>query len=100
MPESVHATESLTKFTKDPDHFLEKLRQDGGPMLLTVEGAAGVVVQDADSYQRFLQHIDQLEAIAGVKEGLRDLAAGRMRPMREALRELAIKHKLPGVAED
>jgi predicted transcriptional regulator len=38
---------------------------------------------------------EQLETIAAVKEGLKDVAAGRTRPAREVLAELAKKHNLP-----
>lgn len=37
---------------------------------------------------------DRLETLAAVKQGLADVAAGRTRPMREALAELASKHGL------
>jgi PHD/YefM family antitoxin component YafN of YafNO toxin-antitoxin module len=69
-------------------------------MLLTVEGAGNVVVQDADSYQRFLEAVDRLETLAAVKEGLADVEAGRTRPMREFLDELGRKHKLTPTTGD
>lgn len=100
MPQDITDRDSLASFTSNPRRFLEKLRQSGAPMLLTEEGVAGVVVQDAASYQQFLEKVDQLEAIAAVKEGMQDVAAGRTRPAREALTELAAKHRLPPVQGD
>lgn len=99
MP-TIEQIDSLVSFTNDPRRFLEKLRRNGQPILLTDEGENGVVVQDAASYQRFLERVDQLETIAAVKEGLQDVAAGRTRPMREALAELAEKHRLPSVQDE
>jgi len=99
MLHGITETESLANFTNDPQRFLEKLRQSGEPLLLTEEGKDGVVVQDAATYQRFLQRVDQLEAIAAIKEGLQDMAAGRTRPMREVMAELARKHHLPPVQD-
>lgn len=95
MPQEITDTESLSSFTRDPRRFIEKLRQSGEPILLTVEGEGEVVVQDAESYRRFWEQIDRQETIAAVREGLRDVAAGRTRPVREVLAELARKYKLP-----
>jgi hypothetical protein len=44
--------------------------------------------------------VDRREAIAGVKNDLNDVAAGRTRPMREALDELARKHQLRTAREE
>lgn len=95
MAHDIADSDSLSNFTSNPSPFLDKLRRSGEPMLLRQEGEEGVVVQDAASYQRFLEKVDQLEAIAAIKESLRDVAAGRTRPIREALAELAAKHRLP-----
>lgn len=100
MPSGITETDTLSNFTRDPARILEKLRADGVPMLLTEEGGTGVVVQDAASFQRFLEKVDQLETIAAVKESLQDVAFGRTRPMREALAELAAKHQLPPAQDD
>jgi len=95
MAHSPENADTLNNFTTNPIPFLEKLRQSGEPLLLTVNGQAEVVVQDAVSYQRFLDSLNHLETLAAVKEGLQDVAAGRTRPMREALKELARKHNIP-----
>jgi hypothetical protein len=100
MPQNIQDMDSLANFTMDPVRFLQKLRQSGDPMLLTVEGESAIVVQDAASYQRFLESVDQREALAAIKEGLQDVAAGRTRPMREALEELARKYNLPPVQDE
>ena len=98
MPQPIRGTDSLMNFTKNPRRILEKLRSDG-PVLLTVAGSSGVVVQDADSYQRLLEEIDRLEAIAGVKERLRDIAVGRARPARKVIDKLARNDKLRAVSQ-
>jgi PHD/YefM family antitoxin component YafN of YafNO toxin-antitoxin module len=95
MPKDMPVRDSLAKFTNNPKRFLERLRKSGEPILLTLDDEGGVVVQDAAAYQRLRQLADQLETIEAVKESLRDQAAGRTRPMREALDDLAAKHKLP-----
>jgi PHD/YefM family antitoxin component YafN of YafNO toxin-antitoxin module len=97
MSHAVNESKTLTEFTANPVPILEKLRRSGAPLLLTADGQAAVVVQDAGSYQRMLETVDRLETIAAVKEGVQDVAAGRTKPMREVLDALARKHRLPPV---
>jgi PHD/YefM family antitoxin component YafN of YafNO toxin-antitoxin module len=100
MTQGVKEADSLSNFTSNPVAYLEKLRRSGAPLLLTAEGQGDVVIQDAASYQRMLETVDRLEAIAAVKEGLADVAAGRTRPIREVLEEVARKHNLPPVQDE
>lgn len=76
---------SLSEFKRNSHELMQHLRESGRPMVLTVNGKAQIVVQDAASYQKLL---DRLEAIEGVREGLEDLAEGRTSPARQALREI------------
>ena len=95
MSKGIKTTDSLVRFTKDPIRFVEQLRRSGQPLLLTLDDESGVVVQDAAAYEELRQMADRCETVQAVKESLRDMAAGRTRPIREALAELATKHKLP-----
>ena len=40
-------------------------------MVLTVNGKAALIVQDAESYQRLIAAADRFEAISSVQEGMR-----------------------------
>jgi hypothetical protein len=95
MTPMIEETESLTNFAADPGRYLEHLRQNGSPMLLTVDGEPGLVVLDAASYQRFVESIDRMQTVAAVKEALKDVAAGRTRPVQEAMDEIARKYGFP-----
>ena|SRR5438067_9919615 len=90
----VNGIDTLTHFKRDTVRFLERLRQTKEPVVLTINGKAELVVQDAVSYQALLERVERLETLAAIKEGLEDVAAGRTRPAREALEELARKHKI------
>jgi hypothetical protein len=83
--------DTLTNFTTNPSPFLDKLRQSGQRLVLTVEGKAELVVQDASSY---LAMVDRMETIAAVKQGVQEMAAGKGRPMREVMEQIAKKFKL------
>lgn len=52
----------LSDFKRRTPEFLRKLRAEGRPLLLTLNGRAEVVVLDADSYQRLIDRLYALEA--------------------------------------
>ena len=93
-----HGIDSLTNFKRQTADYLRQLHESGSPMVLTVNGKAEVVVQDAAAYQRLVElaaRADREEAIAAIREGLADAEAGRIRPARKALRTLAKKYGIP-----
>ncbi len=45
---------SLTDFKKNTPEFLRQLKETGDPVILTINGKAELVVQDAASYQKLL----------------------------------------------
>jgi PHD/YefM family antitoxin component YafN of YafNO toxin-antitoxin module len=76
---------SLSDFKRDTTAALEHLRKSHRPMVLTVNGRAEMVVQDAASYQATLDALESAEANAGIRRGLRAKGEGRMRPAREVI---------------
>jgi prevent-host-death family protein len=86
--------ESLTNFKRQTAEYLRQLHATGAPMVLTVNGKAEVVVQDAAAYQRLVElaaKADQDETIAAIRAGLEDADQGRLKPARKALLVLAKK---------
>ncbi len=89
--------DSLTNFKRQTPEYLRQLRDSGEPLVLTVNGKAEVVVQDAAAYQRLVERAaqaDRNEAIAAIREGLADVETGRVKPARQALEALAKKYGL------
>ena len=70
------------------------MRGNWHPVVLTINGKAELVVQDALSYQKLLDGVDELEAIEGIKRGLVDVEAGRVAPLRQFEREFREKRDL------
>ncbi|HLP90341.1 MAG TPA: type II toxin-antitoxin system prevent-host-death family antitoxin [Nostocaceae cyanobacterium] len=83
---------SLSSFKRNTAEFIQQMKQTGNPVVLTVNGKAELVVQDAQSYQKLLELLEQLETIAGIKKGLEDIDAGRTRPVNEFLQEMQQKY--------
>ncbi len=87
--------QSLSHFKRNTPDLLQQLRETGRPVVLTINGKAELVVQEAQSYQRLLALIDRLETIEGVKQGLRDVNEGKTRPLAEFDAEMRQKYGIP-----
>lgn len=69
--------ESLSNFKRNTTQFVEQLRETGSPVVLTINGKAELVVQDAKSYQRLLELVERLEAIEAIQAGMKELDEGK-----------------------
>jgi prevent-host-death family protein len=86
---------SLTDFKRRTGEFVDQLKRTGHPLVLTVNGRAELVVQDAASYQQLLDLRDRLDAIGGIREGLEAVRAGQTRPLEEVFEEIRREHEVP-----
>jgi prevent-host-death family protein len=90
--------DSLTNFKRQTAAYVKQLRKSGAPVVLTINGKAEVVVQDAAAYRRLVDRAAQAEreeTVVALREALKDVEAGRTKPARAALRRLARKHGIP-----
>ncbi|MBD2365019.1 type II toxin-antitoxin system Phd/YefM family antitoxin [Anabaena minutissima FACHB-250] len=83
---------SLSNFKRNTSDLIKQMKQTGKPVVLTVNGKAELVVQDAQSYQKLLELVEQLETIAGIKQGLEDIEAGNTRPLSVFEQEMQQKY--------
>ncbi|MGL5065286.1 MAG: type II toxin-antitoxin system Phd/YefM family antitoxin [Microcoleus sp.] len=67
---------SLTDFKRNTTEFVQRLKQTKHPLVLTVNGKAELVVQDAESYQKLLDAVELLETLKGIKLGLEQRSRG------------------------
>ena len=73
----------------------EASQKDQKPLILTINGKAEAVVQDAEAYQRLLDIAAQTDAQEGIGQGMEDLKKGRVRPARQALEMFPRNHAVP-----
>jgi hypothetical protein len=78
---------SLTDFQRNTKSHLRRLKSSRRPEVLTVNGKAELIVQDAAAYE------EMLDAIRGIQRGLDGMKAGTGKPFRVALDEVRVKHK-------
>ena len=85
----------LTNFKRNSSEFINQMKQTHRPVVLTVNGRAELVVQDADSYQQILDRLEQFEAVEAIRLGIAAAEEGRVKPARQALRELQAQLGIP-----
>jgi prevent-host-death family protein len=84
--------QSLTTFRRSSGDFMKHLKKSKRPMVLTVNGKAAAVVQDAEAYQRLLDIAAQADAEEGIRQGLEDARRGKLQPVREFFAEFEAAH--------
>jgi prevent-host-death family protein len=87
--------QSLTTFRRKSGEFLKHLKKTKRPVILTVNGKAEAVVQDAEAYQRLLDLAARADVYEAIRQGLDDVAHGRTRPAREVFDELRKRYGIP-----
>jgi PHD/YefM family antitoxin component YafN of YafNO toxin-antitoxin module len=89
--ENIH---SLTEFQRNAKGFAARAKETKQPLVLTINGKAELIVQDAQSYQELLERLEYLETIAGIRKSLEEFARGEGIPIREAFAILRQNHGL------
>ena len=87
--------QAMTTFRNHSAKFLRHLKKTKRPLVLTVNGKATAVVQDAEAYQHLLDLAAEASAAEGVRQGLEDIVNGRSRPAGEVLDEMRAEHDIP-----
>ncbi len=87
--------QAMTTFRRNPRKFVKYLKETKRPVVLTVNGKAQAVVQDAEAYQHLLDIAAQADTREGIRQGLEDLKRGRTHPAREALEAFRRRHGIP-----
>ncbi len=80
---------SLTDFQRNTKAHLRRLKSSGRPIVLTVNGRAELIVQDAAAFE------DMLDAIRGIQRGLDEMKEGKGEPARKVLDRIRAKYKIP-----
>jgi prevent-host-death family protein len=83
---------SLSDFQRNTKHYVSQMQQNEKPLVLTVNGEAQLVVQDAKAYQRLLDRLEYMETVIALKEGIQEMENGEKMPANEALEALRKKH--------
>jgi len=86
----------LTDFLRSHKAHVARLKETGSPEVLTINGRAEVVVQDAESYQEILDRLREMQTLAAIQEGLASAERGELRYASQVLAEMKAKYGLSG----
>lgn len=83
---------SLSDFQRNTKSHIRRLKKSGRPVVLTVNGRASVVIQDAAAYQNLLERAERAETVAALRTGLDEMRRGKGRPFEEVAARLGAKY--------
>jgi len=86
---------SLSEFQRKTREHIRRLKRSGRPEVLTVNGKAELVVQDAESYQALLDALERAEAVAGIRRGLDSIQQDQGTPASEVIGSIRKRRKIP-----
>lgn len=83
---------SVTEFQRNIKDYVGQLKAKKAPLVLTVNGRAELVVQNAESYQEMLDRLERAETLAAIRRGMEQAERGEGTPLEEAEKRLRKKH--------
>src|SRR5712691_3064878 len=86
---------SLTDFLRNHKAYVARLKATRMPEVLTVNGRAAVVIQDAESYQELLDRLHHMETLAAIREGIASAERGELKPVEQVFAEMQARYGLP-----
>ena len=91
---------SLTDFKRNAADVVKRIKDDKSPAVLTVNGAASVVVLDANEYQKIARDAEMGSMMRGIEDGLKSMKEKRGIPLEDAFvmlkRDMRIAAKRQG----
>ncbi len=79
---------TVTDFSRKPAEHIKRLTETKRPEILTVNGKAAVVVQDAETYERMAELADYADSIMSIRKAMSENG----RPLGEFTAEFEAKH--------
>ena len=86
----------LTDFKRNTTSFMSRMKKTHRAVVLTVNGKAELVVQDAKSYQQILDRLERLETVEAIRLGIAAAEQGKVMPAPKALAKLHAKLGISG----
>jgi len=86
---------SLSTFKRDSSKVMRQMKKTKEPVVLTVNGKAAVVVQDAESYQKLLELKERAEVVDILRQRLASRARKKGRPVEDFFKEFFAENNIP-----
>lgn len=88
----MNRTTDITSFTEHRQHLrdhLNQVRTTGRPLFITTNGETDAVVLSAEAFDELAEKAELAENLRMIDLGMEDVRAGRGRPLKDAVREIA-----------
>jgi prevent-host-death family protein len=86
---------SLSTFKRDSNKVMRQMKKTKEPVVLTINGKAAVVVQDAEAYQSLLDLKERAETIEVLRQRLASLGRRKGRTADEFFPEFFASNSIP-----
>ena len=86
---------SLSTFKRDSNKVIRQMKKTKEPVVLTVNGKAAVVVQDAESYRKLLEIKERSEVVEILRQRLASRSRKKGRPAEDFFNEFFAKNNIP-----
>lgn len=86
---------SLSTFKRDSNKVMRQMKKTKEPVVLTVNGRAAIVVQDAEAYQSLLELKERAEVVETVRERLASRGRKKGRTVDDFFAEFFAKNDIP-----
>lgn len=80
---------SFTELRKSLRPQLDRVRASGRPLFVTTNGQTEAVLLSPEVFDELVGKAELVESLASIERGVEDAKAGRVRPMREGIRQIA-----------
>ena len=85
-------TSDITSFTDFRTHLRDRLNQSkatGRPLFITTNGETEAVVLSPSAFDQLMEQAELAKSLATLDRSMEDIKAGRTRPAKTALRQIA-----------
>ena len=85
-------TTDITSFTELRNSLrpqLDRVRTSGRPLFVTTNGQAEAVLLSPEVFDELVGKAELVESLISIERGVEDAKAGRVRPMRDGIRQIA-----------
>jgi prevent-host-death family protein len=86
---------SLSTFKRDSNKVMRQMKKTKEPVVLTVNGKAAVVIQDAESYQKLLELKERSEVVEILRQRLASRSRKKGRTAEDFFNEFFAKNNIP-----
>ena len=86
----------LTDFLRNHKAHVARLKETRMPEVLTVNGRAVIVIQDAESDEALLDRLHCMETLAAIREGISSAERGELKSAEQVFAEMQARYGLLG----